>query len=60
MKLNWIKSKNFYETSHERYGYDTLKKVRYSCFEKGCLANGEKLTRKCRKLLWLNAVFTVA
>ena len=40
MKLNWIKSKNFYETSHERYGYDTLKKVRYSCFEKGCLANG--------------------
>ena len=22
----------------------------YSCFEKGCLINGEKLTRQCRKL----------
>ena len=32
----------------------------YSCFEKGCLTNGEKLTRLCRKLLWVLVVFTVA
>ena len=32
----------------------------YSCFEKGCLTNGEKLTRQCRKLLWVMVVFTVA
>ena len=33
----------------------------YSCFKKGCLANGEKLTQQYRKLLsWLNVVFTVA
>ena len=25
----------------------------YSCFEKGCLTNGEKLMRQCRKLLWV-------
>ena len=31
----------------------------YSCFEKGCLTNGEKLTR-CRNLLWVMVVFTVA
>ena len=29
----------------------------YSCFEKGCLTNGKKLTWQCRKLLWV--VFTV-
>ena len=29
MKLNCSKSKNFDETINERYGYDTLKKVRY-------------------------------
>ena len=28
----------------------------YSCFEKGCLTNGEKLTRHCRKLLWVMVV----
>ena len=32
----------------------------YSCFERGCLTNGEKLTRQCRKLLWVMVVFTVA
>ena len=32
----------------------------YSCFEKGCLTKGEKLTRQCRKLLWVMVVFTVA
>ena len=32
----------------------------YSCFEKGCLTNGRKLTRQSRKLLWVMAVFTVA
>ena len=32
----------------------------YSCFEKGCLPNGEKLTRQCRKSLWVMVVFTVA
>ena len=31
----------------------------YSCFEKGCLTNGEKLTRQCRKVLWVMVVFTV-
>ena len=31
----------------------------YSCFEKGCLTKGEKLTRQCRKLLWVMVVFTV-
>ena len=30
-----------------------------SCFEKGCLTNGEKLTRHCRKLLWVMG-FTLA
>ena len=25
----------------------------YSCFEKGRLTNGEKLTRQCQKLLWI-------
>ena len=29
----------------------------YSCFEEDCL---EKLTRQCRKLLWVMVVFTVA
>ena len=30
----------------------------YSCFEKGSpLANGEKLTRQCRKLLWVMVFF---
>ena len=28
----------------------------YSCFEKGCLTNGENLTRQCRKLLWVMVV----
>ena len=28
--------------------------------EKGCLINGEKLTRQCRKSLWVMVVFTVA
>ena len=32
----------------------------YSFFEKGCLTNGEKLTRQCRKLLRVTIVFTVA
>ena len=32
----------------------------YSCFEKGCLTNGQKLTRQCRNLLWVMVVFTVA
>ena len=32
----------------------------YSCFEKGCLTNGEKLTWQCQKLLWVMVVFTVA
>ena len=32
----------------------------YTCFEKGSLTNGEKLTRQCRKLLWVMVVFTVA
>ena len=32
----------------------------YGCFEKGCLTKGEKLTRQCRKLLWVIVVFTVA
>ena len=32
----------------------------YSCFERGCLTNGEKLTRQCRMLLWvMRVVFTV-
>ena len=31
----------------------------YSCSEKGCLTKGEKLTRQCRKLLWVMVVFTV-
>ena len=31
----------------------------YSCFEKGCLTNGDMLTRQCRKLLWVMVVFTV-
>ena len=31
----------------------------YSCFEKGCLTNGQKLTRQCRKLLWVMVVLTV-
>ena len=26
--LKWLKSKNFYETIHERYGHDTLKTAR--------------------------------
>ena len=34
--------------------------LKYSCFEKSCLRNGEKLTRKCRKLLWVMVAFTVA
>ena len=35
--------------------------ILYSCFEKGCLTNGEKLTRQCRKLLWvLWRFFTLA
>ena len=29
----------------------------YSCFEKGCLTNGEKLTRRYRKLLWVMVVY---
>ena len=29
----------------------------YSCFEKGCLTIGEKLSRQCRKLLWVIVVF---
>ena len=33
---------------------------RYSCFEKGCLTNGKKPTRQCRKLLWVMVVLTVA
>ena len=33
--------------------------IKYSCFEKGCLKNGEKLTRQCRKLLWVMVDFTV-
>ena len=33
----------------------------YSCFEKGCLTIGEKLSRQCRKLLWVIVFFfTVA
>ena len=32
----------------------------YSRFEKGCITNGEKLTRPCRKLLWVMVVFNVA
>ena len=32
----------------------------YSRFEIGCLANGERLTRQCRKLLWVIVGFTVA
>ena len=32
----------------------------YSCVEEGCLRNLEKLTRQCRKLLWVMVVFTVA
>ena len=36
------------------------KRFIYSCFEKGCLTNGEKHTRQCRKLLWVMVVFTVA
>ena len=32
----------------------------YSCFEIGCLTNGEKPTWQCRKLLWVMVVFTVA
>ena len=28
LKLKWPKSKNFYQTIHERYGHDTLKTVR--------------------------------
>ena len=35
-----------------------LWKIIYSCFEKGCLANREKLTRQCRQ--WVMVVFTVA
>ena len=31
-----------------------------SCFEKGCLTNGEKLTQQYRKLLWVMVVFMVA
>ena len=31
----------------------------YSYFEKGCLTNVEKLTRQCRKLLWVMVIFTV-
>ena len=38
----------------------TLSPVIYSCFEKDYLSIGEKLTRQCRKLLWVVAVFTVA
>ena len=33
----------------------------YSCFEKSCLyKHREKLTRQCRKFLWIIVVFTVA
>ena len=32
----------------------------YSFFVKGCLTNGENLTRQCRKLSWVMVVFTVA
>ena len=32
----------------------------YSCFEKGCLTKGEKLTLQCRKLLWVMVIFIVA
>ena len=31
----------------------------YSSFEKDCLTYGEKLTRQCRKVLWVMVVFTV-
>ena len=31
----------------------------YSCFEKGCLSNGEKLTQQFWKL-WVMVIFTVA
>ena len=34
--------------------------ITYSCFEKGCLTKGEKLTRQCRKLLWVMVAFAVA
>ena len=34
--------------------------IAHSCFEKGCLTNGEKLTQQRRKLLWVMVVFTVA
>ena len=29
----------------------------YSCVEKGCITNLEKLTRQCPKLLWVMVVF---
>ena len=32
----------------------------YNYFKKGCLTNGEKLMRQCRKLLWVMGVFTIA
>ena len=34
--------------------------LKYSCFEKGYLTNGERLTWQCRKLLWVMEVFTIA
>ena len=30
--------------------------VVYSCFEKGCLTIGARLTRQCRKLLWVMVI----
>ena len=35
-------------------------KNKYSCFEKGCLTNGAKLTATILKVIMGNAVFTVA
>ena len=42
------------------YSVILFSELLYSCFEKGCLKNGEKLTQQCRKLLWVMVVFTVA
>ena len=53
----------FREESYIRNANNSYKgmygRTAYSCYEIGCLKHGERLTRQCRKSLWVMVVFMV-